>query len=264
MQKSFLLYATLVCLTALSSCTKVITVNLNDAAPQLVIQGNVTNVSGPTTVTISRTINYALDNIFPTVSGAIVKITDSTNGITSNLVETNAGTYQTSSLQGIQGHTYLLNVIVNGSTYKASSTMATQVNLDSVTFQINTGFGQTLINPMPNFQDPANIKNYYKFVQTINSKITKKLFVFDDRLSDGKYIARQIFNDSAYIQLKDTVTLEMQCLDKNVYEYFKQLSGLDPTNGQPTSPANPISNIIGGSLGYFSAHTSQKKKGIVK
>ena len=264
MQRQIRLYTTIACLVALFSCTKVINVNINNAESQLVIQGNITNVPGVTTVAISRTINYALDNIFPTVSGAVVKITDSTNGIISTLVETTAGTYQTSSLQGIQGHTYLLDVLVNGSTYKASSTMAIQVNLDSVTFQVNTGFGQTLINPMPNFQDPANINNYYKFVQTINSKITKKIFVFDDRLSDGKYISRQIFNDSAYIQTKDTVTLEMQCLDKNVYEYFKQLSGLDPTNGQPTSPANPTSNIVGGNLGYFSAHTSQKKKSIVK
>ena len=179
MQRQIRLYTTIGCLVALFSCTKVINVNINNAESQLVIQGNITNVPGVTTVAISSTINYALDNIFPTVSGAVVKITDSTNGIISTLVETTAGTYQTSSLQGIQGHTYLLNVLVNGSTYKASSTMAIQVNLDSVTFQVNTGFGQTLINPMPNFQDPANINNYYKFVQTINSRITKKIFVFE-------------------------------------------------------------------------------------
>ena len=264
MQKSFLLYLVIILSIGLSSCTKVITINLNDAAPQLVIQGNVTNVPGITTITISKTINYSLNNVFPTVSGATVKITDSTNGNIFTLSEITAGTYQTASLQGLQGHTYLLNVLLNGTEYKASSTMPSQVNLDSVTFQINTGFGQTLINPMPNLQDPANINNYYKFIQTINSKITKKIFVFDDRLSDGKYIARQIFNDSAYIQLKDTVQLEMQCLDKPVYEYFKELSGLDPTNGQPTSPSNPTSNISGGVLGYFSACTSQKKKAIVK
>lgn len=264
MKKSLLVYLFIVVSIGFSACKKVININLNDAAPQLVIQGNVTNVPGITTVTISKTINYSLDNIFPAVSGATVKITDSTNGSIFTLAEITAGTYQTSVLQGLQGHTYLLNVLFNGAEYKASSTMPLQVNLDSVTFQINTGFGQTLINPMPNFQDPANINNYYKFVQTINSKVTKKIFVFDDRLSDGKYIARQIFNDSAYIQLKDTVQLEMLCLDKNVYEYFKELSGLDPTNGQPTSPANPTTNISGGVLGYFSASTSQKKKAIVK
>ncbi len=264
MQKSFFLVLFIAFVIGFSSCTKVININLNDTSPQLVIQGNVTNVPGITTVTISKTINYSLDNVFPGVSGAKVKITDSTNGTIFTLTEVTTGTYQTATLQGLQGHTYLLSVVLNGTEYKASSTMPTQVNLDSVTFQMNTGFGQTLINPMPNLQDPANINNYYKFIQTINSKITKKVFVFDDRLSDGKYISRQIFNDSAYIQIKDTVQLEMQCLDKNVYEYFKELSGLDPTNGQPTSPANPITNISGGVLGYFNACTSQKKKAIVK
>jgi Domain of unknown function (DUF4249) len=264
MQKSTFIYSILITTIALASCKKVIDININDAAPQLVIQGNVTNVAGITTVTISKTINYSQDNFFPTVSGAVVTIKDSTAGITAPLTEIAAGTYQTSILQGIPGHTYLLNVFLNGSAYKASSTMATPVTLDSVTFQINSGFGQTQINPMPNFQDPAGISNYYQFVQTINNKTVKKTFVFDDRLSDGKYVSRQLFNDSAYIQLKDTVQLEMRCLDKNVYEYFKELSGLDPTNGQPTSPANPTSNISGGALGYFSAHTTQKKKAIVK
>jgi 6-pyruvoyl-tetrahydropterin synthase len=264
MQPSIRSIAFIITLFTLSGCNKVINININDASPQLVIQGSITNASNISTVTISRTINYSLDNVFPAVSSATVKITDSTTGAVATLVETTAGTYQSAAIIGMPGHTYLLNVLVAGKTYTASSIMPNIVNLDSVTFQINSGFGQTLINPMPNFQDPATISNNYQFIQTINSKVTKKIFVFDDRLSDGKYIARQIFNDSAYIQLKDTVQLEMRCLDNNVYEYFKQLSGLDPTNGQPTSPANPNSNIIGGSLGYFSAHTSQKKQAIVR
>ncbi len=264
MQQSTRLAAFILTIITLVACNKVININLNDAAPQLVIQGSVSNAAGLTTVTISRTINYSLDNVFPTVSNAAVTITDSTVGTTATLAETTAGTYQTSVLQGVPGHTYLLKVLVAGKTYTSSSTMPKAVNLDSITFQINSGFGQTLINPMPNFQDPPSINNNYQFIQSINNRVTKKIFVFDDRLSDGKYIARQIFNDSAYIQLKDTVQLEMRCLDNNVYEYFKQLSGLDPTNGQPTAPANPNSNIVGGSLGYFSAHTSQKKKVIVQ
>lgn len=264
MQKSIIPYSLLIAFTTLAACTKVINININDAAPQLVIQGNVTNQAGITTVSISRTINYSQDNVFPTVSGALVTIKDSTTGLTTPLVEVTPGTYQTSTIVGTVGHTYLLNVLVNGTTYKASSTMPSPVTLDSITFQVNSGFGQTLINPMPNFQDPVGLGNSYQFIQSINSKITKKIFVFDDRLSDGKYVARQLFNDSAYIQLNDTVQLEMQSIDANVFEYFKQLSGLDPTNGQPTAPTNPVSNISGGALGYFSAHTTQKRRAVVK
>ncbi len=268
MQKSFklnsIIYPILGCLFALSSCTKVIDISLNNAATKLVIQGNITSVPGITTVTITKTINYSQNNIFPAVSGAVVKITDSNNGDIFILNETFAGTYQNADLLGTTNHTYLLNVSVNGDTYSAASTMPAQVPFDSITFQHNTAFGRNLINPMPNFKDPENINNYYQFVESINGKVINKIFVFDDRLSDGKYIARQLFNDSAYIMPGDNVELEMECLDKNVYEYFKQLSGLDPTNGQPTSPANPISNIAGGCLGYFSTHTSQKRNAIVK
>lgn len=251
-------------LFAMSSCTKVIDINLNNAATKLVIQGNITNVPGITTVTVAKTINFSQDNIFPTVSGAIIKITDSNNGAIFILKETAAGTYQNADLLGSTNHTYLLNVSVNGATYTAASTMPAEVPFDSVTFQQNTGFGRNLINPMPNFKDPANIDNYYQFVESINGKLINKIFVFDDRLSDGKYISRQLFNDSAYIKPGDIVELEMECLDKNVYEYFKQLSGLDPTNGQPTSPTNPVSNIAGGCLGYFSTHTTQKRSALVK
>jgi hypothetical protein len=44
-----------------------------------------------------------------------------------------------------------------------------------------------------------------------------------------------------------------------VYNYFLQLrqsSGTGAFNST-ASPANPTSNITGGALGYFSAHTTQ-------
>jgi hypothetical protein len=56
----------------------------------------------------------------------------------------------------------------------------------------------------------------------------------------------------------------MQCIDKNVFKYLEELSGQDATNGQPTSPADPTSNITNGALGYFSAHTIQRKKTVFK
>jgi hypothetical protein len=142
--------------------------------------------------------------------------------------------------------------------------MPKQVLLDSLTFQTNTGFGNSVTNVLPNFKDPANEYNAYQFLQSINGKLSKQIFVFDDRLSDGRYISRQLFNDSAYIQKLDTIQIEMQCLDKPVFNYFKELSGLDPTNGQPTSPANPTSNISNGALGYFSAHTVERKQVVFK
>jgi hypothetical protein len=49
----------------------------------------------------------------------------------------------------------------------------------------------------------------------------------------------------------------MYCIDKNVYNYFFSLLQVTGNNGgfQSASPDNPITNISGGALGYFSAHT---------
>ena len=49
----------------------------------------------------------------------------------------------------------------------------------------------------------------------------------------------------------------MRCIDKNVFRYFTALQG---SQNNATTPANPENAITGGALGYFSAHTTQKKK----
>ena len=244
------------------ACKKVVTLDLSTAPTSIVIEGNVTNQPGPYWVSITNTVGFYANNTFPPVSGAVVKITDSTTGITDSLIETpmGSGFYSTSKLAGFVGHTYQLDVISGGKEYKASSTMPQQVNFDSITLITNTGFGKPLTNPLVNFQDPPGIANYYNFVETIQNIPSKRIFTFDDRLSDGRYITRQLFNDSSYIQHGDTITIEMQCIDKNVYSYLEELSGQDDTNGQPTSPADPTTNLSNGALGYFSAHTSQTKK----
>lgn len=245
------------------SCKKVITVNLKNATPQIVIQGNITNEPGPYTVTISKTSNYANNNIFPPVTGATVTIKDNTANITDALNETTPGKYITNTIQGIQGHSYTLNVTAEGKPYTATSIMPQQISLDTITFLNIAVFGTATINAVPNFQDPAGTRNYYRFEQTLNNRKLKQLFTFEDRLSDGKYITVQLFNDSAYLKINDTLLLEMQCIDKNIFNYFTQLDQIT-NNNQPTIPANPTTNINNGALGYFSAHTVQRKKAVVK
>lgn len=244
--------------TTAMACKKIINVNLNNAAPVLVVQGNVTNESGPYIVKLTKSVYYSADNVYPAVTGATVKITDDSTGVVDVLTEISSGVYATNTTKGSPQYTYHLYINVAGVEYAAVSTMPNQVLLDSLTFLTTDIFGKKQTNPMPNFQDPAGIYNAYRFVETVNNRPLKQIYVFDDRLSDGRYISRQLNNDSSYIQHGDTVKLEMRCIDKNVFTYFKELSGQDPTNGQPTSPANPTSNVSNGALGYFSAHTVQR------
>jgi Domain of unknown function (DUF4249) len=249
----------------LVSCTKVVDIKLNNALPQLVIQGNITNEPGPYIVTISSSIPYNASNVFPGIANAIVKITDDSTGNIDVLTDELNGNYTTNTTIGKIGHTYHLQVTLGVQIFNATSTMPKYVALDSITFFTNTGFGGSTTNPLPNFQDPAEGSNYYYFKQTINKRVLPTNFVVDDRLSNGRYISIQLFNDSSYIKKFDTVQLEMRCIDKNVFNYFNQLAQLnDPNGNQSANPTNPESNITNGALGYFSAHTRQIKKTVFK
>ncbi len=256
--KIFLILLSMV--IVLNSCTKVISVNLNDAAPQIVIEGNITNSTGPFQVQISKTVNFSATNIFPPVSGATVKITDSTIGMTDILTESSPGIYITHIINGIPGHTYQLYISTGGKIYTSSSTMPQIVPLDSISFINDNRFGSTYIEPIAHFQDPAGIANYYSFNEFVNGKKLNIIFPFDDRLSDGRYISQQIYSDSSHVNIGDTVMLQMNCIDKNVWNYFTTLIQATSNDVQALSPANPISNISNNALGYFSAAAVTSKQ----
>jgi|HubBroStandDraft_1064217.scaffolds.fasta_scaffold154531_2 hypothetical protein len=250
----FIFSAALLC-----SCQKIVQLNLKTATPQLVIQGEVTNAPGPYAVSISRSVGFYADNNFPPVSGASVTISDNT-GVTDSLTEVTPGVYMTHTLQGVPGNTYSLSVTTGDSIYSSVSTMPQPVPLDSVTFRTMNGFGLSQITAIVNFQDPADVMNYYEFIEYINGvEFTKEIFVFDDRLSSGKYISYGLRMDSAYLQKNDLLEVQMNCIDQNVYNYFNQLELSSGTGAFNTaaSPANPSSNISNGAFGYFSANTTQ-------
>jgi hypothetical protein len=250
---------------SLFSCKKIVTLKLNNVPAAIVIQGEVTDQPGPYYVTINQPVDFYADNNFPPVTGAAVEITSS-GGQIDYLTEVSPGVYGTNDLEGFPGVTYHLSVTAQGINYTASSTMPQPVPLDSITYQVSSGFGRTQISAVANFQDPAGVRNYYQFIEYINQvKLTKDLFVFDDRLSDGRYINYALFNDSAYIQPGDQLRVDMYCIDSAVYNYFFQLfqSGGTGSFNTSASPANPTSNISNGAYGYFSAHTVRSQSGYV-
>src|ERR1022692_1537428 len=177
--KNLTIITSIFCAIVFFSCKKVINVNLNNASPQIVIAGEVTNAAGPYQVTINSTVNFSAENSFPPVSGALVIISDSA-GLNDSLTETSPGTYTThSGWLGQPGNAYTLSVAASGKTYRAVSTMPQQVPLDSVGFQQDSrGRNSNVIEAIPYFQDPPGIANYYQFTETINGTLLNKILIF--------------------------------------------------------------------------------------
>jgi len=244
---------------ALYSCTKTITPPLNNVS-QLVIEGVVSDTTGPYHVNISKTSSLYADNVYPTVSGATVVITDMTSNLTDVLTEAAPGDYVTHSITGIDGHSYQMKVTLDGKTYVSVSTMPMLVKLDSV------GVDYDVTNntrPIADFQDPVQ-KNYYKFSMTRNGVHVNHFQTFDDRLSDGRYIRESLDCDTGTFHRGDLVQVDLVGLDAGAFNFLKEAEAVAYNNANLASPATPTSNISGGCIGYFSAQTVSSKTTTIK
>ena len=75
---------------ALSSCEKVIDVDLNEAEKKYVIEANLSDQAGSALVLLTQTRNFDESNDFPGVSGAVVTISEA-GGASYTLTESAPG-----------------------------------------------------------------------------------------------------------------------------------------------------------------------------
>lgn len=251
-----------------SSCQKVIDINLNAAAPQIVIEGSVNDQPGPYYVNLSQTVNFSETNVFPPVTGALVKISDNT-GLTDILTEVSPGSYRTSTLQGVPGRSYTLSVSANGKNYSSLSTMPAPVTIDSLNIVTIMGFGSPRKRLEAHFHDPAGLDNFYRFAIThfvlINhvvqySILQKSNSITSDKLQDGALMTYNLSGRNSLIS-GDSIVVALETIDKGVYDYLRTLGQAD-NNAASATPANPTPNISNGALGYFSAY-AVRSKGII-
>jgi hypothetical protein len=259
---------TLFCIATLTACEKVVNIDLKNAEPKIVIEGIIDNSGRPATVKITKSVSFSNTTAAPAISGASVKIIDNL-GNNYTLSETAAGIYSNNTLIGQIGKTYTLAVQNAGITYTAKSTMPRQAPIDTIYQETVTLPGNTagsagstgkivslIYTDIPGFGDNVHV------VQTINGKIDNILQVADDQFTDGGNPPYQLYpNVNTKLKTGDVVKIEMRFIDKAVFRY---LSGIQEIQSGNTVPANPDSNLSGGCLGYFSAHTSETKTIIIQ
>jgi hypothetical protein len=255
----------LVAAFSFASCEKVISLDLDKVQTKYVIEGMISDQHGSCRVMLTQTKNFDENNTFSGISGAEVTISDN-NGMPQPLREMTPGVYAAAGLTGVSLHTYLLTVKINGLVFTASSTMPARVPFDSLSITERTFFDETNKYASVRYKDPAGEQNAYRFIQYVNGKKEKTIFVRDDDNNDGNTIDRTLlfFYDDAEAQEKklksgDQVTVEMLSISYPVYKYWYSLTESATGENQSATPGNPLTNIRGGALGYFSAHTLQTK-----
>ncbi len=248
----------------LLGCQKVVSIDLNNANPRLVIEGIVTDQPGPYSVKLSMTGDYFAPSLyFPPVSNATIVVTDNF-GQTDTLKEGASGMYLSSGLAGVPGRTYTLFVSSQGKQYIAASSMPNKVSIDtlySVVRPPSRGEGPGYDIYLA-FRDPPEPGNYYRINVTSSEVIPtdsidgRRYRLYTDKLTNGNEMMERI-RAGRLVVTGDTITVSLLSIDKAAYDYFNTLNDILMSDRAPTSlsPANPTTNISNGSLGYFAAYT---------
>ena len=279
----------------LSSCTKVIDVDIKDQEANFVVEGFVTLGDLTHRVSITKTLNLDDASNFPTVDNASIYLTDDL-GNGQNMVLVAPGVYEVNNYPVSEGRTYTIQISVDGKVFVAAGKMPVnvqqrrlfhplrfesegrtytiQISVDGKVFvaagkmPVNVpleivetfpfSFGPEPINALvPIRFDPAGIENYYQFNLIVKGKNIPGNFIQSDQYNDGNINQEPIF--ATEIKAGDTVDVVMFGIDKSIYNYFFTLE----QNIQGATPANPTSNFSGGCLGYFSVRTKSAKQIII-
>ena len=241
----------------LSSCEEIIDINLKNAEPALVVEANISDVNELQYIYLSKTVQFGADNAPLRISGAKVTVKEN-NSLVYNFTEFAPGIYRT-NFRGKVGATYQLSIESEGKIYNATSIMPPKVILDSVSITQVDFFNEKRKFVKLHYQDPQESADAYRFILSINDKVLTEFFVDNDRFNNGSYIDRTVYSDDPEIVTGDDIKVDFQTIDLNNYRYFFTLQQISGGGGPPVAPSNPVSNISNGALGYFSAHTSQRR-----
>ena len=257
----------LICVMGILSpgCEDVITLDLVDVLPQIVIQGSITDEDGPYIVNISKSTDYFNPEANEKVENAIVIISDN-KGNSENLVENEPGIYTTTNFETAYTKNYNIEVRPENKVYNASTTLVTPLVLDSISYKLENIFDEDFYEINGYFQDNTEKQDYAIIDVKQNGNILENPVLYEDRLTNGNYI-NEVFLDLEAANLEEginTIEIIVRTIDADAYEYYKSLLGVLAINSEsspfsPTTPANPKSNLSNNALGYFGAYSISRK-----
>ena len=237
------------------SCEKDINIDYHEVSPIYVVEGSITQSS--TKVRITQTHNMDDNSNSGGIEGATVRIT-SGDSINVALKYSRNG-YYLSTLKGIPGTRYTLDIELDGHHYTSTSTMQPMPTMNSFRFVWTKIATERYLMGDLHLQDIPNATNYY-FIHVYRNNVGYRWAVLTDKQRDASGDLQQIINCVSEREMNkgtssdvlfdgDKIRIEMRAIDKAAYDYLYSMQLMENTG------TNPIANFTGGCLGYFSAHS---------
>lgn len=259
-------------LMLMGSCTEIIQIDINNSQPQVVVEANI-GLGETARVILTQSVNFYTTDEYPPIQDATVTLTDN-EGTTETLTQTAPGIYVSVNMKGAIGKTYDLHIESGQKIITSSCKIPDYVPVDTfrVVNSIYPGGGPPVLPNQPanfyevyvSYTDPADDKNYYRIILSVNGILSNNNYIYDDRLTNGNQVENLLVVYNPELKSGDSIQVEVQCIDKSVYEYFKSMGNSSMGPGNSSSPSNPYTNLNGAILGFFSAHTVERREHFIE
>jgi hypothetical protein len=257
-----------------TACEKEITVSLETASPRLVIDASIDwikNTAGnEQKIVLSTTTGYYSPE-FPSVSGAVITVTNPSNTIFEFVETVGTGQYICRNFLPEIGQTYNLKIVLNGATYTASETFTAVPKIEDNIDQNNKGGDAgDEVEVTFYYKDDASEINYYQTRVAQPHTAVPELEVEDDEHSSGN-LMQESFSDEN-LKAGDQVDIKLYGISKSYYNYMYKLILASGNDGNPfaTTPGAVRGNIINQTdsknyaFGYFRLAELDTKRYTIK
>ncbi len=267
--KTFLKHIILLLCMALTACTDVIDVDVPETEPRLVVEASLDwekgSLGNNQIVKLSTSIPYFSNQTNNSVTGASVKVTNTTNNSEFIFTDENDGTYSIANFVPIIGHTYTLEIAYNNQIYTAEETLIPVTDIANLYESTANGFDNEALEVNIDFNDPVNEENYYLFKFQEQGDLLPELLDISDEFTNGNTMTvffekgeDEDINQDEFMS-GNVVDIKMYGVSKTYYNYIKLLIEQYDSVGDPFSstPAalrgNCVNttNVNNYALGYF-------------
>lgn len=264
----------LVVLFSVTSCEKVIDVDLSTSEPRLVIEASIQWLNGTSgneqIVKLSTTTDY-FSNDIPPVTDAVVYITNSANEVFTFTQDTTPGIYKCLNFTPVLNETYTLTVIYQGETYTSTEKL---LNTATVTHVEQDNEGGILGNETEVkffFDDLVNETNHYLVRIDDPYKVIPEYGVLEDRFFQNNEMFGLYFSED--LKPNDTLKFTLNGVTLNYYNYMDIL--LEQTGSNSMGPfSTPTATVRGNivnqtnfdhyALGYFRLSKTEVSEYIIQ
>lgn len=256
------------------SCEDVIKADLTTAAPRLVVNGSLKwqkgTLGNEQKIKLSTTTGF-YDTVIPTVSGALILVTNSNNDSFNFTEEVpNSGVYLCHNFIPEINQTYVINLVLNGDTYTATETLKSVSPITSVMQYSSGGFSGTDVEIKTYYTDPANSNDYYLFKYKSSLNAIPLYQVSEDKFYQGNQFFGYYTNGD--IKTGDNLDITIYGVSKRYFDYMSKLILISGANNGPfsTPPATVRGNIINQThpnnyaLGYFNVSETDFRNYIIQ